>query len=413
MIFKKKFTHFKALVITAGVVMGAAPTVAALAPAQVYAAETSVQASESVSSVSATNEIVNVAAAEKNGFYKENNAWVYYSKGKASKATTIINGNINGKHGWYYIKNGKADLTYTGFAKNSNGWWYVEKGKVTFKRNDIIQGTVKGKNGWWYVKDSKVSFTTTIDKNVNGWWYIKKGMVDFNYTGYAKNFNGWWYVENGKVTFKKNDIINGNVNGKHGWWYIKDSKVTFTTTVTNNRNGWWYVKNGMVDFNYTGFAKNPNGWWYIVNGKVDFNKNGVVSGTVNGKNSKWNVKGGRVESEYKVATTSNSSAAWKEGKASAYGGYTDPGCGTITANGSRVTEYSMGVAIPLAWGRRDLLGHKVEIQYNGKTVVATINDLGGMGGGSRHLDLQPGVWRAFGFSSCNGWGVRTVKYRIL
>ena len=53
MIFKKKFTHFKALVITAGVVMGAAPTVAALAPAQVYAAETSVQASESVSSVSA------------------------------------------------------------------------------------------------------------------------------------------------------------------------------------------------------------------------------------------------------------------------------------------------------------------------------------------------------------------------
>ena len=73
----------------------------------------------------------------------------------------------------------------------------------------------------------------------------------------------------------------------------------------------------------------------------------------------------------------------------------------------------MGVAIPLAWGRRDLLGHKVEISYGGKTVTAVINDLGGMGGGSRALDLQPGVWRAFGFGSCNSWGVRTVKYRIL
>ena len=327
--FKKKFSHFKVAVLAAGAIMGAAPTVAALAPANVYAAESAVD---------------NTAATGKTGFVKENNAWVYYKNGKASKATTITNGNVNGKHGWYYVKNGKVDLTYTGFAKNENGWWYVE---------------------------------------------------------------------NGKVTFQRNDIINGNVNGKHGWWYIQGSKVTFTTTINKNKNGWWYIKNGMVDFGYTGFAKNSNGWWYIVNGKVDFNKNGVVSGTVNGKNSKWNVKGGKVVSEYSTSTTSSSSAAWKEGKASAYGGYTDPGCGSITANGSRVTESSMGVAIPLAWGRRDLLGHKVEIQYNGKTVTATINDLGGMGGGSRHLDLQPGVWRAFGFSSCNAWGVRTVKYRIL
>ena len=36
-----------------------------------------------------------------------------------------------------------------------------------------------------------------------------------------------------------------------------------------------------------------------------------------------------------------------------------------------------------------------------------------MGGGSRVLDLQPGVWKAFGFSSCNDWGLRTVSYRFL
>ena len=33
--------------------------------------------------------------------------------------------------------------------------------------------------------------------------------------------------------------------------------------------------------------------------------------------------------------------------------------------------------------------------------------------GSRVLDLQPGVWKAFGFSSCNAWGLRTVSYRFL
>ena len=38
---------------------------------------------------------------------------------------------------------------------------------------------------------------------------------------------------------------------------------------------------------------------------------------------------------------------------------------------------------------------------------------GGMGGGSRSLDLQPGVWKAFGYSSCDDWGLRTVSYRIL
>ena len=104
---------------------------------------------------------------------------------------------------------------------------------------------------------------------------------------------------------------------------------------------------------------------------------------------------------------------WSTGVASAYGGATDPGCGSVTANGSYVSESSMGVAIPLAWGRRDLLGHTVLISYGGKTVTAVINDLGGMGGGSRSLDLQPGVFRAFGADSCNGWGLRTVQYKIL
>ena len=74
----------------------------------------------------------------------------------------------------------------------------------------------------------------------------------------------------------------------------------------------------------------------------------------------------------------------------------------------------MGVAVPLSWPNcRSYLGRAVEIKYGGKTVIATINDLGNMGGGSRALDLQPGVFKAFGFSTCQAWGVRTVSYRIL
>ena len=61
----------------------------------------------------------------------------------------------------------------------------------------------------------------------------------------------------------------------------------------------------------------------------------------------------------------------------------------------------------------DVYKRQVEISYNGQTVLATVNDCGGMGGGSRSLGLQPGVWKAFGFSSCLDWGLRTVNYRFL
>ena len=128
-------------------------------------------------------------------------------------------------------------------------------------------------------------------------------------------------------------------------------------------------------------------------------------------NSGGNESNGGNSSDSSSDTTDDS--GWTTGLASAYGAESDGTLGGTTANGSIVTETSMGVAIPLAWNKRYLLGRTVEISYGGRTVLATINDLGGMGGGSRSLDLQPGVWRAFGASSCFDWGVRTVSYRIL
>ena len=109
-------------------------------------------------------------------------------------------------------------------------------------------------------------------------------------------------------------------------------------------------------------------------------------------------------------------AGWSTGLASAYGGSTDPytpNPGT-TATGAVCDDWSRGVAVPMAWPRYwQYYGRTVEISYGGMTVLATVNDCGYMGGGSRVLDLQPGVWKAFGFSSCNDWGLRTVSYRFL
>ena len=120
-------------------------------------------------------------------------------------------------------------------------------------------------------------------------------------------------------------------------------------------------------------------------------------------------------------TTNNSGSStpsgsgWHTGIASAYGGWSDkntPNPGT-TKTGAICDDNSMGVAVPMSWNYSAYLGRKVEIRYNGKTVIATVNDIGGMGGGSRSLDLQPGVFKKFGFSTCQAWGLRTVSYRFL
>ena len=123
-------------------------------------------------------------------------------------------------------------------------------------------------------------------------------------------------------------------------------------------------------------------------------------------------------STQKVTSTfsTGDTSGWSTGVASAYGGSSDASTGAVahTATGAVCNDWSMGVAVPMAWPNyRSLLGRKVEISYGGQSVIATVNDCGGMGGGARSLDLQPGVFKAFGFSTCQAWGVRTVSYRFL
>lgn len=117
-----------------------------------------------------------------------------------------------------------------------------------------------------------------------------------------------------------------------------------------------------------------------------------------------------------VSSVDSSDRGWQTGLASAYGGVSDPTTPNPgkTANGSLCNDSSMGVAIPISTPNvRSFFGRGVEISYGGQTVYATINDCGGMANGSRALDLQPGVFKAFGFNTCRAWGVRTVSYRIL
>lgn len=111
-----------------------------------------------------------------------------------------------------------------------------------------------------------------------------------------------------------------------------------------------------------------------------------------------------------------SGGTWYTGIASAYGGSSDPftpNPGT-TATGAVCDDNSMGVAVPMSMANyRSYFGRTVEIRYNGMTVYAVVNDCGTMGNGSRVLDLQPGVFKAFGYSNCYAWGLRTVSYRFL
>lgn len=105
-----------------------------------------------------------------------------------------------------------------------------------------------------------------------------------------------------------------------------------------------------------------------------------------------------------------SDGEWMIGMASAYSIDNNTG-GNATASGDELTDDSMSVAVPLS--QRYLLGRSVQIRYNGKTITAVVNDVGGFAAYGRVLDLAGGCWKAFGCSSASDWGVRAVQYRFL
>jgi hypothetical protein len=105
---------------------------------------------------------------------------------------------------------------------------------------------------------------------------------------------------------------------------------------------------------------------------------------------------------------SEESIPWSSGLASGYG---EGFYGRWTARGTELTADCMGVAVPASWGY--LLGRTIEVEYKGIVVRTVIDDTGDFARYGRVLDLQPGLWRYFGFETEDDWGVRTVRYRIL
>lgn len=105
---------------------------------------------------------------------------------------------------------------------------------------------------------------------------------------------------------------------------------------------------------------------------------------------------------------------WIECVASAYtiADNTPPGS-TATASGIPLDESVPTVAMPVSVNPSRFYGSSIQIEYEGMTVIAMVTDCGGLGGGSRGLDITPAVFRAFGVESGDEWGLRPVRYRFI
>ena len=120
---------------------------------------------------------------------------------------------INGK--WYYIKDGKQDLTVTKLVKYGTKWYYVKNGVVDFTATTLVKQNTK----WYYVKNGVIDFSFTgLTKYNNTWFYVYKGVVNFNSETLVKYNIRWYYVKNGRVDFK----YTGNVTYKGSVYYVKN-----------------------------------------------------------------------------------------------------------------------------------------------------------------------------------------------
>jgi len=135
------------------------------------------------------------------------------------------------------------------FVYGEQGWAYVLTDGTLPTGKDIVEGTIDGVHGWYYIEDGVFKKKTSIEQNVHGWWRIVNGKVDFSYNGIAQNQYGWWKCTNGKVTFRETGVY----QNEHGWWYCYNSRVRFDYNgLASNQYGNWVIENGKVTFQYNG-----------------------------------------------------------------------------------------------------------------------------------------------------------------
>jgi hypothetical protein len=196
-----------------------------------------------------------------------------YDEGKCySENTPLTKAVVNGKSGWYKIKDDKLDNGFTGIAKATSGKWYFVKDGVLDKS---YTGIAQATNGTWY--------------------YVKKGVIDRNFSGkIVQATNGkWYYVNKGKPTKSFTGKIAQTTDGK--WYYCTngrpDKKFSGKLAYCTNGN-WYYVTNGMIDRSYTGIAEATNGnLYYAKKGALDR----TFTGTAKYKGKTYNVVNGVVK----------------------------------------------------------------------------------------------------------------------
>ena len=327
---------------------------------------------------------------------------------------------------WEEIVNDLPNLTWSG---NTKDYYYPPDSSEEVKKTNKFQGLTEEE------RSQLKEIFEELRKNEDA------PMLPGTFSGYGDIVGGDTTIDDGSATAIQLTIANnarnnnGNFPATYGWcaaWVGGIYGRSGRPTPHGDAKEYWYkwgssgsnrkdnipigaaVVTGPTSSNQYGHIG-----IYIGNGLIASNLGGVkiesVQSFSDGRYGPW--LGWCWPDGIALGPTPNpDSAGWKKGIASAYGGWSDAQIAdnARTATGEAVTETSMGVAIPMAWANfRSYYGHKVLIRYNGKTVTATINDCGAMDGGNRALDLQPGVFKAFGATSCNSWGLREVEYKIL
>ena len=215
------------------------------------------------------------------GFFKENNIWVYRDKNGDIVASK--NGVYCTPDGiWYYTEKGKQNNSFTGVAKSTNNnWIFVRNGKY----DTSYTGVAKSTNGnWVFVKKGRydTSYTGVAQSTTGNWVFVKNGRYDTSFTGVAQSTTGnWVYVKNGRYNTSVTGVeksINGN------WVFVKAGRydTSFSGVAKSSEGKWMYVKNGRYDSSFTGVTKSINGnWVFVRNGIYDTSFTGVAKSTNN------------------------------------------------------------------------------------------------------------------------------------
>ncbi|SEF44104.1 D-alanyl-D-alanine carboxypeptidase [Eubacterium ruminantium] len=235
------------------------------------------------------------------GTVKNSTGWWYVKKGKVTFTTTVIN---TGKE-LRYIKKGKAQLHYDGFAKGGSGYYFFEDGKVDRTKTTIVKGEANGKTAWWYIENGKIRFVTGIYNTGKYDRYIKNGKAQLHYNGFVEKDGDWWYFNDGKLEKDTTTLVKGVINKTTAWWYVEKGKVRFVTGVFSPGKKLRYIIDGKAQLHYTGFATDyAYDHWYFEDGTVDTKRVDIIHATVDGITAWWYVYNGVITYDYTVAKNS-------------------------------------------------------------------------------------------------------------